>query len=179
LERGFAGASLCELEAATGLGRGSLYQAFGSKEGLFTKALQRFDARYERLPALLEKAGSVREGLEAVFDAWLPVVCPAEGPAGCMLQVAATEGSPMDSGEPEALIRRRSEATERMFRKALERGIERGELQATHSPAFLARVLMVSMQGIAASARMGRTRRELQGVRRFLLDAVLGPAAPR
>lgn len=37
---GYAGTSVDQLLEATGLQRGSLYQAFGSKAGLFRKALQ-------------------------------------------------------------------------------------------------------------------------------------------
>ncbi|WP_104130287.1 TetR/AcrR family transcriptional regulator [Cryobacterium sp. N21] len=38
-DKGFDGASLAELEAATGVGRSSLYHAFGSKRGLFDAAV--------------------------------------------------------------------------------------------------------------------------------------------
>ena len=52
--RGFDGATLVELEAATGLGRGSLYGAFGDKRSLFLKALARYcdTALQHRLEAL-------------------------------------------------------------------------------------------------------------------------------
>ena len=38
-DKGFDGASLAELEAATGVGRSSLYHAFGNKRGLFDAAV--------------------------------------------------------------------------------------------------------------------------------------------
>ncbi len=38
-EKGYEAASLADLEAATGLGRSSLYHAFGSKRGLFDAAV--------------------------------------------------------------------------------------------------------------------------------------------
>ncbi|SMH40456.1 transcriptional regulator, TetR family [Rathayibacter oskolensis] len=41
-ERGFEEASLPELEIATGVGRSSLYHAFGSKRGLFDAAVQSY-----------------------------------------------------------------------------------------------------------------------------------------
>ena len=37
--KGYAGAGLSELEAATGLNRSSLYNAYGSKQGLFVRTL--------------------------------------------------------------------------------------------------------------------------------------------
>ena len=40
--RGYEGSTLSDLEASTGLGRSSLYQAYGSKEGLFDEALAEY-----------------------------------------------------------------------------------------------------------------------------------------
>ena len=44
--RGFEGVSIQEIVAATGIGRGSLYAAFGSKEGIYHAALERYRAVY-------------------------------------------------------------------------------------------------------------------------------------
>lgn len=41
-ERGYEGAAVSDLEAATGLSRSSLYQAFGSKQQLFVQALDAY-----------------------------------------------------------------------------------------------------------------------------------------
>jgi AcrR family transcriptional regulator len=51
--RGFAGVSLSDLEEATGLGRQSLYAAFGNKEALFAAVLERYSANTERWLATL------------------------------------------------------------------------------------------------------------------------------
>ena len=41
-DRGYEGTSLADLEAHLGLGRQSLYNAFGDKHTLFLKALDRY-----------------------------------------------------------------------------------------------------------------------------------------
>src|SRR6185436_6859072 len=41
-ERGYEGTSLADLETHLGLGRQSLYNAFGDKQTLFLKALERY-----------------------------------------------------------------------------------------------------------------------------------------
>ena len=43
-EHGYEGAGLAQLETAMGITRTSMYAAFGNKEQLFRKALQRYDA---------------------------------------------------------------------------------------------------------------------------------------
>jgi AcrR family transcriptional regulator len=40
--KGYEGATLCDLTAAMGINPPSLYAAFGNKEGLFRKALDRY-----------------------------------------------------------------------------------------------------------------------------------------
>ncbi len=45
-QRGYADASLDALGSATGLGRGSLYGAFGNKDALFGKCLDRYASIY-------------------------------------------------------------------------------------------------------------------------------------
>jgi AcrR family transcriptional regulator len=44
-ERGYVGTSLDDLSSATGLGRGSLYATFASKDGIFRQALERYSLR--------------------------------------------------------------------------------------------------------------------------------------
>ena len=45
-ERGFGGTSISDLEAAMGIGRTSIYAAFGAKEDLFMAAIDHYDATY-------------------------------------------------------------------------------------------------------------------------------------
>ena len=64
--KGFEGTRLCDLEQATGLGRGSLYGAFGDKRTLFLKVLGRYlsSSLDERL-SLLHRPGAGREAIVA------------------------------------------------------------------------------------------------------------------
>src|SRR5688500_7232470 len=71
-EQGYEGASLSDLTEAMGISRKSLYAAFGNKEELFTRVLQRYEqgpgsyivdalqARTAREVATLFLTGSVR-----------------------------------------------------------------------------------------------------------------------
>lgn len=44
--RGYADTTIDQVGSATGLGRGSLYGAFGNKEGLFRQCLDRYGTLY-------------------------------------------------------------------------------------------------------------------------------------
>ena len=94
-EKGYEGASLCDLLEATGIARGSLYKAFGSKHGIFLMALQTYlDQGLEKLQATLYEASSVAQGIAQWLDhmAWMSVrTC---GPCGCLaVNMAAELGS--------------------------------------------------------------------------------------
>jgi TetR/AcrR family transcriptional repressor of nem operon len=91
---GYDGASLADLEAATGLNRSSLYHAFGSKRGLFDAAVADYRDTVIR-PRLsgLQAAGAGRRELLAYFDELRDAVgrLPLDSPRrGCLLVNCAT-----------------------------------------------------------------------------------------
>jgi TetR/AcrR family transcriptional repressor of nem operon len=63
-ERGYEATSIGELEACTGLNRSSIYQAFGSKRGLFDAALECYVDR--EITAMLAGMEQDDAGLDAV-----------------------------------------------------------------------------------------------------------------
>jgi TetR/AcrR family transcriptional repressor of nem operon len=91
---GYDGASLADLESATGLNRSSLYHAFGSKRGLFDAAVAdyRDTVIRPRLNGLLAD-GAGRAELLAYFDELRDAVgrLPLDSPRrGCLLVNCAT-----------------------------------------------------------------------------------------
>jgi len=91
---GFDGASLADLETATGVNRSSLYHAFGSKRGLFDAAVADYRDTVIR-PRLrgLQADGAGRRELLAYFDDLREAVTklPLDSPRrGCLLVNCAT-----------------------------------------------------------------------------------------
>ena len=168
-QRGYDATSLADIEVATGLGRASLYAAFGDKEGLFVKALGRFSERYERHADVLAAAPTVREGFERLFALWFDDNCAADGPRGCLLQQAASTGG---CGLPrvQTLLEEATAETEKVFRRAFERARASGEVSAHASPRLLARFVLVGLQGLSSASRAGLSRRELEPVAAMLID---------
>jgi TetR/AcrR family transcriptional regulator, transcriptional repressor for nem operon len=100
-ERGYASTSLAELETATGLNRSSLYQAYGSKQGLFDRAVQSYcDEVVWPLVAPMEANGA---GRDDVVDYFLALArhlrrSPQSAAArGCMVANTASELNVLDS----------------------------------------------------------------------------------
>lgn len=174
-ERGYERTSLGDIEAATGLGRASLYAAFGDKEGLFVKVLARFAARYDDLAEILAQHPTVREGFEDLFDRWFSMNCASSGPRGCMLSLASATGA-LELERASEVVATTSRALEGVFKAALERAQRNGELGPGASPTVLARYLAVSLQGLSSSARGGLSRRQLEPVAGLVLGAVFPSA---
>jgi TetR/AcrR family transcriptional repressor of nem operon len=91
---GYDGASLADLESATGVNRSSLYHAFGSKRGLFDAAVADYRDTVIR-PRLrgLQADGAGRRELLAYFDELREAVAklPLDSPRrGCLLVNCAT-----------------------------------------------------------------------------------------
>ena len=91
---GYDGASLADLEAATGVNRSSLYHAFGSKRGLFDAAVADYrDTVISPRLRGLQADGAGRRELLAYFDELRDAVAtlPLDSPRrGCLLVNCAT-----------------------------------------------------------------------------------------
>jgi len=91
---GYDGASLADLEAATGVNRSSLYHAFGSKRGLFDAAVADYrDTVISPRLRGLQADGAGRAELLAYFDELREAVAklPLDSPRrGCLLVNCAT-----------------------------------------------------------------------------------------
>src|ERR1700732_519051 len=85
--RGYEGSTLSDLEASTGLSRSSLYQAYGSKEGIFDEALAEYiDTFIEPRLAPMERPGSGLGDVQRFFRglARLYRADPASARRGCL-----------------------------------------------------------------------------------------------
>jgi AcrR family transcriptional regulator len=172
-EHGYEGTSIDELVAATGLGRASLYGAFGDKEKIFAKALDRYCARMGDSLSIGGSEPSARVALGRLVRALVLKSSPKSGPRGCFLLSTAVGGdAPAAAREAYADYTSRLECA---LTALVRRGQESGELARTADAPSVARMLVVLLQGIAASARAGRTKAQLEAAADTALDLVAPP----
>jgi AcrR family transcriptional regulator len=172
-EHGYEGTSIDELVAATGLGRASLYGAFGDKEQIFAKALERYCARLGDSLAIGGDEPSARAALGRLLRTLVVKSLPKSGPRGCFLLSTAVGGD-----APSAARDAYAEYTTRLERALtalLRRGQESGELTRAADPQSVARMLAVLVQGISASARAGRSKAQLEAAIETALELVAPP----
>ncbi|MEE4543021.1 TetR family transcriptional regulator [Streptomyces sp. V4-01] len=161
--QGFAATSLQDLTAELGIGSGSLYAAFGSKEGLYERALAAYcTGQAGELVRNLEEAQEVRPALRSLLTGLMEADLAAPE-RGCLLVNSATEraGHPATVARVSATMRR----VESALTEALVRARARGELASDKEPAALARFFTTFIQGLRV---MGQARAD----RAFTEDAI-------
>ena len=172
-EHGYEGTSIDELVAATGLGRASLYGAFGDKEQIFARALERYCARAGDSLGIGSDEPSARAALERMLRAMVTNSSPKSGPRGCFLLSTAVGGdAPSVARDAYADYTAR---LERALTALVRRGQESGELSRAGDAPSLARMLTVILKGIAASARAGRSKAQLEAA----IETALALVAPQ
>ena len=168
-QKGYEGASLPDLTKAMGINRPSLYAAFGNKEELFRKALDRYCANNTCAREALElpKARAVVEKLlYGVVDAQTD----PRRPRGCMMvQAALAAGDTADCIRRELVARRTQ--SEKVLCARFERAKDESDLPATSNPADLARYISTVIQGMAVQASGGASPDELRRVADMALMA--------
>ena len=160
---GYEGASLPDLTAAMGINRPSLYAAFGNKEELFRRALDRYvehSSGYLREAVAAPTAKAVAEKL--LFGAAAAAGDPKR-PRGCFL----VQGALACSGEADEVRRAAAErraAAQSLLRRRFRRAAEEGDLPPDIDPADLARYVFALLHGMAVHAAGGAKRDELARV---------------
>jgi AcrR family transcriptional regulator len=104
-EHGYASTSLAQLQAATGLSKSSLYETYGSKRGLFDRAVQSYlDAVIAPRLGPLEAPGAGRAELVAYFTGLAGFFAQAPdriARRGCLLLNTAMELTELDPAAAE------------------------------------------------------------------------------
>ena len=169
-EKGYEGASLNDLTKAMGINRPSMYAAFGDKEALFRKVLDRYACTTKSFFEQALSAKTAREVAQRLLHGAVEMQTCENSPRGCLItQGALVSGK---EGEPirRELTKKRHEQEE-VIRERLVRARKEGDLPKSANPADLARYLTTVMQGMSVLANGGASRSELQKVAETALQA--------
>ena len=173
---GYEGASLSELTEAMGISRPSLYAAFGNKEGLFRRALDRYSERATMAYSPCHAMKTAREFIECVLRTSVDGTTQCSKLTGCFL----IQGAISCGAEAEALRREVAErraGTGAMLLERFARAAADGELPKETDPAALADFYATVLQGIALQAVNGLGRPRLQRMVNVALRVWPAPAA--
>lgn len=168
--QGYEGTSMSSLTRAMGINTPSLYAAFGDKERLFRKVLDRYIERpASYLPRALEEP-SARAAIERLFCGAINMVMQRGRPDGCLLVQGALASAPMTSTVRKELARRRAGAEAAVCRR-LQRAVDERELPSNVDAARLAKYFATVLWGMSVQAAGGATREDLEEVARTAMRA--------
>lgn len=153
---GYESTSMVDLVEATGLQKGSLYQAFGDKHALFVRVLRRYlDGSYGQGCQLLAPGDDPRDGVERWLRAALaPGGSTAGRQAGCLGVNTLVELAPHDDEVKEVLSRHFERLTARLA-GAIEAGQRAGRFREDRPAGELAELLLTLVVGTGARLRAG------------------------
>ena len=170
-EKGYDGASLDDLTRAMGIGRPSLYGAFGDKRALFLAALERYGGTVGSCGVVaLGEHDDVREAVTAFLERLLDA--QTQGPCGCFVGGAAGPSIGVVDGVGDA-VRGMACRTETAIRDRFDAAREAGQLPADFPSRERARMLADFVQAQGHRARLGETREGLAADIPGKVDAVL------
>jgi AcrR family transcriptional regulator len=165
---GYEGASTANLTNAMGISTTSMYAAFGNKEKLFRRVLERYTEGPSAYLARAMEEPTARDVAAAILAGTVRTTTRPANPQGCLGVHGALTAS--DSGQEvrDLLVAWRNEGYSSV-RERFQRAVDDGDLPADTDPGLLARYLTTFAHGIAVQAASGVDREELQE----LADAAL------
>ena len=168
---GYAATSLEDLMRVSGLGKGSLYAAFGDKRRLFLRALRGYtDDSHGHLREALADAPRALDALRMLLEA--PVDDPTGTGRGCLMANSTCE---LGNADPEILdhAHRTYETSTALIGDCVARAQREGDVPAGADPIALARALLAAQQGLVFMSRTGLDTATLTATGRSLADQLL------
>jgi TetR/AcrR family transcriptional regulator, transcriptional repressor for nem operon len=179
--KGVRGASLSDIARDAGVQRGSLYNAFGSKEGLFLSAYERFADEYVGSVQKALGSGSLRRRLTAFFDVAIKNFCSGSPPRGCattrgLMEVTSVEGEGLDENARKVFAHLITRVVG-LIEEALSSGAERGEFKGV--PEMDALHIVTVARGLVILERAFGDEAQLRRIAAHTVDLVLDKESRR
>ncbi len=160
-EKGYEGTSLDDLTAAMGINRSSLYSAFGDKEALFRKVMERYASGPLCFLSKAMEQPNARQVVESLLWEGVRFLSDPGHPRGCLsLQGGLTCGSGGESVKQTMIDWRKSGLA--LIQKRLEQARKQGDLPRGVNPKDLARYVMILLNGLSVQAANGATQSEMR-----------------
>ena len=157
---GYEGTSLSDLTTAIGISPPSFYFAFGSKEGLFRKVIQRYFEEQSKFAQAALRKQTPRAIARHFLNGFADMATDPLHAPGCL---AMNSSLPCTAGDPlrEWLAELREQTRLRFSERFAELRGDEG-LPAKMDADSLARLVLVVAWGIAVEAQSGASRKDLR-----------------
>jgi TetR/AcrR family transcriptional repressor of nem operon len=166
--KGLNDATMQDLAAATGVQRGSLYNAYGDKEAIFLRAFDQYARDFLESVAKLLAEGDVAERLTKFFDSAIVNMTGGSPPRGCL-----TTRTALNAGISSEVVRERVQDLLGRLEQAVSKAISSAPGGRPAAEANrLARVVVTFTRGLAVMERAGYSRKQLKESASTFVDAL-------
>ncbi len=167
--KGLHDATMQDLAAATGVQRGSLYNAYGDKEAIFLRAFDQYAGRFLETAGNALAQGDPAAKLRNFLDVIIVNMTSGSPPRGCL-----TTRTALDAAISSTAVRRRVQD----LLSQLEQLISKAITSAPDTPIAidadrLARVVVTFTRGLAVMERAGYSRKQLKQAAATFVDALV------
>lgn len=165
---GYEGTSYSDLEAATGLKKSSLYNAFGDKAALYQKCIERFEQSYQG--ALREglSGPNLRQVLAAYFDELFAHFADSTIPCGSLATMEFLVDGDVDV-EKDAFVKSQLDKLIGLLEKRFVQAVHDKELPEGTDTTALAALFFVVSRGLGD---LHKTDEDISVMRRALKAAM-------
>lgn len=152
-EKGYHSTSLADLMKATGVQKGSFYNAFGNKKKLFTMSVLKYEREQRKeILAELELLGDPLQAIETFFDSLIEQSITDEKKKGCFLINLALD-MPNQDEDIQIIVKKGLGETEAFFERQIALGLEMGAIPQTVDAKREASGLMTLLVGLRVLSR--------------------------
>ncbi|MEP6841690.1 MAG: TetR/AcrR family transcriptional regulator [Bradyrhizobium sp.] len=167
--KGLHDATMQDLAAATGVQRGSLYNAYGDKEAIFLRAFDQYAGQFLETAAKALAGGDVAERLRSFFDVIIVNMTTGSPSRGCL-----TTRTALDAGISSEDVRERVQGVLNRLEQIVSAAIGAAPGAALTTDANrLARVVVTFTRGLAVMERAGYSRKQLRESAATFVDALV------
>lgn len=170
--KGLQDATMQDLAAATGVQRGSLYNAYGDKEAIFLRAFDQYAGQFLETAGNALTQDNAAAGLLNFFDVIIANMTSGSPPRGCLTTRTALD-APISSPAVRQRVQSLLSGLERLIAEALSSAPNK--LSAIDAKR-LARVVVTFTRGLAVMERAGYSRKQLREAAATFVNAMVGDA---
>lgn len=163
-KKSYIGTSISDLTEAIGIKRGSLYNAFGSKQELFVEALLKYDTEHRRAGLIqLESNYEPRQAIYTLFESLVSQSINDKDKKGCLLVNTALE-LPSHTKEVSVIVRAGFQDIENFFERLIKLGQKQSEIPESINAHDTAKALLGFIISIRVLARGALDETEIRSI---------------
>jgi len=170
--KGLHDATMQDLATATGVQRGSLYNAYGDKEAIFLRAFDQYAGQFLEAAGHALAQGDAAARLRNFFDMIIANMTGGSPPRGCLTTRTALD-VPISSAAVRQRVQGLLSGLEQLIGTAITAAPHKVEAIDGHR---LACVVVTFTRGLAVMERAGYGRKQLRKAAATFVDALVGEA---